>query len=80
VGDVGGGRDKAPHPFGCCAVIMAFARARDRFGTVGPICQRRGASAALTAAARRVSGGIAPLDPINRKGNRGEVSYLCHSH
>jgi hypothetical protein len=41
-GRSGGGRDEALCPFGYCAVIMAFACARDRFGAAGPACQRAG--------------------------------------
>jgi hypothetical protein len=58
VGDVGGGRDGALRPFGCCAIIMAFVRARDRFSTAGPICQQCGVSAVLTATARGDSWGV----------------------
>jgi hypothetical protein len=37
VGDVGGGRDGPPWPFGCRAIMIA--RARARFGSVGPARQ-----------------------------------------
>jgi hypothetical protein len=79
VGDVGGGRDGVLHPFGYCAIIMAFACVHDRFGAVGPACQRRGARTELIAAARGVLGGVASLDPINHGegGGRGEVPYLA---
>jgi hypothetical protein len=40
VGDVGGGRDGPPRPFGCHAVMIARARAPGRFGDVGPAHQR----------------------------------------
>jgi hypothetical protein len=59
VGGVVGGRDGALRPFSYHAVMIARERALDHFGTVGPVCQRRGASAALTAAARGVTGGVA---------------------
>jgi hypothetical protein len=36
VGDVGGGRDGAPRPFGCRAVMIAHACTPGRFGAVGP--------------------------------------------
>jgi hypothetical protein len=39
VGDVGGGRDGPPRPFGCRAVMIAHARAPGRFGAVGPARQ-----------------------------------------
>jgi hypothetical protein len=39
VDDVGGRCDGAPRPFGCCAVMIAHARASGRFDTVGPVCQ-----------------------------------------
>jgi hypothetical protein len=39
VGDVGGGRDGPPRPFGCCAVMIARARAPGHFGDVGPARQ-----------------------------------------
>jgi hypothetical protein len=35
VGDVGGGRDGPPRPFGCRVVMIARARAPGRFGDVG---------------------------------------------
>jgi hypothetical protein len=60
MGDVLGGRDGAPCPFGYRAVMTACTRAHDRFGVAGPICQRRGASAALPVAACGVTGGVAP--------------------
>jgi hypothetical protein len=40
VDDVGGGRDGAPRPFGYRAIMIARACTPDRFGAVGPICQR----------------------------------------
>jgi hypothetical protein len=39
VGDVGGGRDGAPRPFGCRAVMIAHACTPGRFGAVGPARQ-----------------------------------------
>jgi hypothetical protein len=39
VGDVGGGRDGPPRPFGCRTVMIAHARAPGYFGAVGPACQ-----------------------------------------
>jgi hypothetical protein len=39
VGDVAGGRDGAPRPFGCRAIMMAHARAPNCFGAVGPARQ-----------------------------------------
>jgi hypothetical protein len=40
VGDMGGRHDGPPRPFGCRAVMIARARAPDRFGDVGPDRQR----------------------------------------
>jgi hypothetical protein len=39
VGDVGGGRDGPPRPFGCRAVMIARAHAPGHFGDVGPARQ-----------------------------------------
>jgi hypothetical protein len=39
VGDVGGGRDRPPRPFGRRAVMIAHAHAPDCFGAVGPAHQ-----------------------------------------
>jgi hypothetical protein len=39
VGDVGGGRDGAPRPFGFRAVMIVHARAPSHFGAVGPARQ-----------------------------------------
>jgi hypothetical protein len=39
VDDMGGGRDGASWPFGCCAVMIAHARASGCFGAVGSACQ-----------------------------------------
>jgi hypothetical protein len=39
VGDVGGGRDGPPRPFGCRVVIIARARAPGHFDDVGPARQ-----------------------------------------
>jgi hypothetical protein len=36
VGDVGGGRDGPPRPFGCRTVMIAHARTPGRFSVVGP--------------------------------------------
>jgi hypothetical protein len=62
VRDVGGGRDRAPRPFGHRAVMIACARAHDHFGAAGPVCQRCKVPPALIGAARGVFGGVAPLD------------------
>jgi hypothetical protein len=40
VGDVGGGRDGAPWPFGCRAVMIAHACVPDRFNMVGLASQQ----------------------------------------
>jgi hypothetical protein len=40
VDDVGGGRDGALWPFGCCAIMIDLARSSGRFSTVGLVCQR----------------------------------------
>jgi hypothetical protein len=56
------------------------ARAHGHFGVVGPICQRLGASAALTTAARGVLRGVASSDLINHGGSRSEAPYLYRSH
>jgi hypothetical protein len=58
-------------PFGWYAVIIVCVRAHDRFDVTGPICQRRGAPAALIATASGVLGGVAPLDLINHRGGVG---------
>jgi hypothetical protein len=39
VGDVGGGRDGPPRPFGRRTVMIAHARVADCFGAVGRSCQ-----------------------------------------
>jgi hypothetical protein len=36
VGDMGGGRDGPPRPFGCRAVMITHAHTPGRFGVVGP--------------------------------------------
>jgi hypothetical protein len=73
VGDVGGGRDGPPRPFGCRAVMITHARATCRFGVVGsahqwqmrqPAVNARGASARF---GKRSSPGS-----INRRRGWGE--------
>jgi hypothetical protein len=39
VGDVGGGRDGPPRPFGCRAVMIVHARVPCRLSVVGPARQ-----------------------------------------
>jgi hypothetical protein len=41
VDDIGGRHDGVPRPFGCRAVMIARARASDRFNAVGPASQRQ---------------------------------------
>jgi hypothetical protein len=36
VGDVGGGHDEPPWPFGCCTVMIERARTPGHFGVLGP--------------------------------------------
>jgi hypothetical protein len=55
VGNVGGGCDGAPRPFGSHAVMIAHARASGRFSTVGPVGQRQAASPAVSARGARGS-------------------------
>jgi hypothetical protein len=62
VGDVGGGRDRPPRPFGCRGVMIARARAPGRFGDVGPARQRQMRLPAVIARSTRGLGSIAPLD------------------
>jgi hypothetical protein len=65
--------DETLRPLGYHTVIMARARARGRFGVVGPKRQRHGVPPAFTVVARRASGGSAPSDPINAGGARGKL-------
>jgi hypothetical protein len=46
---MGGGRDGASRPFGCCAVMIARAHTSCRFSMVGPVCQRQTMSPAVNA-------------------------------
>jgi hypothetical protein len=54
-GRCGGGRDRAPRPFGCCAVITACAHTSGRCSIVGPVCQRQTMSPAVIACDARGS-------------------------
>jgi hypothetical protein len=63
VDDVGDGRERAPRPFGCRAVMIAHARASGHFSTVGPTSQRQTVSPAVNMhAARVVLESVAPPD------------------
>jgi hypothetical protein len=62
VGNLGGGRDGAPRPFGCCAVMIAHARTSYRFSTVGPVCQQRTIPPAVNACGARGSREHGPPD------------------
>jgi hypothetical protein len=55
VDDVGGERDKAPRPFGCCDVMITCARTSSRFSMVGPVCQWQTMSHAVNARGARGS-------------------------
>jgi hypothetical protein len=63
VGNVGGGRDGPPRPFGCRAVMIACARAPGRLATWGPLISGRCGYLQLMHAARvRGLGSTTPLD------------------
>jgi hypothetical protein len=62
VGDLGGGHDGAPRPFGCCAVMIAHARTSYRFSTVGPVYQRHTILPAVNACGARGSREHGPPD------------------
>jgi hypothetical protein len=70
--DVGGGRDGAPRPFGCRAVMIARARSPGRFGTVGLLCERQTRSPAVNACGACGFGSETPpdLEDQERPGGR----------
>jgi hypothetical protein len=57
---MGGGRYRAPRPFGYYVVMIAHARARGRLSMARPAGQRRKASPALMGVARGVPGVLLP--------------------
>jgi hypothetical protein len=61
VGDVGAGRDGAPRPFGCRAVMIAHARVW-LFQHGGPACQWQTMPPAVNACGARGFGSAAPPD------------------
>jgi hypothetical protein len=72
VNDVGGGRDGALRPLGCCAVMITRARTSDRFSTVGPVCQRRTMTPAVNGCGARGSRESGSLRSINCGRGRDE--------
>jgi hypothetical protein len=62
VGDMGGGRDGPPWPFGCRTIMIAHARAPCRFGMVGSARQSQMQPPAVNARVARGSGRADPPD------------------
>jgi hypothetical protein len=61
VGDAGGGCDGPSWPFGCRAVMIAYARVPCRLSVVGPPVSGRRSHLQLMCTARGL-GSMAPLD------------------
>jgi hypothetical protein len=76
VGDVGGGRDGAPRPFGFRIVMIAHARASGCFSVVGPPVSGRRCRLQLMRAVRAVLG--VRLPQIYKSQEReGRILYLA---